>query len=1443
MPIIQEAVVDYASSYLSEKMKTEVSVEEVNIRFFLDVELKGVVIKDRHDIDFINVEKLVLNVKLLELMTSSISFDKIEIYNPIINMIWYEGEDYFNFQILFNEFNSDKEKKEKNTNFILKCDELSLYNASYHLQNQNKDTTFSSAINFNNIYADNIQLQFQNIVFSQSTLYAQINYISARERSGFVLDTLRSQHLIISPAYVIANKLQILTANSDINCDFGFEYSSIDDFQDFVNTVFLRANFENTQFSMLDMAYFSKDLKGMDSEFLLQGNLYGTVNDLRTSDFNLAFGESSHLTGKFHLKNLAFFEDFSTYSKIEDLTIDIQDLKDFNLPRGQKIILDERLGLLGVLKGKGRVDGSLEDMNCELSLNSMIGSTDINLHLNKDSELDILNYNGSITANNLQLGKIFMQDDLGSASLDVVVNGSGIDANASLNIEGNISDITYNNYRYSDIDVDVSVKNKLIKGEMLIDDKYLKMHLIGEVIRGDTNEFDLNASINEAHLRKLNFIERDSSAVLSALLNCKFKGDNIDNIIGNISAENINYFEKNKYHKIENLVFIVEQIDSLNKKLSLRSDVVDADVNGKINFSKLDKSLELFIKDYLPSYSTNNDIFFDSENIQEFDYNVFFKQPQILFDLFAPSLEMSNNAVFEGKYNSLFNTLSIEGGAEFLKYNGISIKNWFVKGETFNSNIYLNFGSDFVGTNDSVGINNVYLNTIAFDDSINYSLFWDNYKDMHQNSGDLRGYFSFANKQMIRSKIVYGLIEVDDLEWVFSQENNIRILGDSVILDNIALSHKEQLITLKGLVSPNPKDNITLSFSNFDVSNLDSLLISYQLSLDGFLSGDIVVSEIYKNPRFLANFQLKSLVMNDVKMGDLNVRSNWDGIKKAIYNDIDLVYKGSVGQIIPIKMDGYFYPDKKDSYLDLQAHFENFKIDFLNPYLSSFASNLQGKAIGDIDITGRFDSLNLEGALKIIRGGIKIDYLNTFYTFTDFIYFKGNKISFESLTMYDMYGNNAVCDGDITHNTFKDFQFDLSIKPKKLMFLNTGSNTDEMFYGKAFASGLARIYGDEELITIAVDVKTEKGTVLYIPIDYSGEVYENDFIHFVSIDTTKTIMQTEEKTDLSGVVMDMIIDVTPDAEVQIIFDSKVGDIIRGRGNGDLSIEVNKEGDYSMIGNYTITSGDYLFTLEGIINKKFEIVPGGTIMWTGDIYEANIDIKAKYPIKAPLYDLVMHIDSSDVYKKAIPVDVILGMKNNLFNPDISFDIELPASDENAKAMLKSMISTEQEMNRQVFSLMVLNSFMPTEQNTYANPISVSTTEMFSNQLSNWLSQISNDFDIGVNYRPGDQITNDQVEVALSTQLFNDRITIDGDVGVGGNDISQQNEQNSNNVVGDVVVEYKISNKLRIKVYNRSNAIDPLTDRAPYSQGVAIFYRKEFDRFGDLFIRKQKKKAID
>jgi hypothetical protein len=154
------------------------------------------------------------------------------------------------------------------------------------------------------------------------------------------------------------------------------------------------------------------------------------------------------------------------------------------------------------------------------------------------------------------------------------------------------------------------------------------------------------------------------------------------------------------------------------------------------------------------------------------------------------------------------------------------------------------------------------------------------------------------------------------------------------------------------------------------------------------------------------------------------------------------------------------------------------------------------------------------------------------------------------------------------------------------------------------------------------------------------------------------------------------------------------------------------------------------------------------------------------------------------------------------------------------------------------LLVLNQFKPVSGSDVAMYSGVGATsfDILTNQLNSWLSKISDDFDIGLNYRPGNDITSDEIEVALSTQLFNDRLSIDGNFGVAGSDESN----NTSNIVGDVNVEVKITEdgRFRVKAFNKTNNINSIEYNAPYTQGVGVFYRKEFDNLGDLFKKKKK-----
>jgi hypothetical protein len=458
------------------------------------------------------------------------------------------------------------------------------------------------------------------------------------------------------------------------------------------------------------------------------------------------------------------------------------------------------------------------------------------------------------------------------------------------------------------------------------------------------------------------------------------------------------------------------------------------------------------------------------------------------------------------------------------------------------------------------------------------------------------------------------------------------------------------------------------------------------------------------------------------------------------------------------------------------------------------------------------------------------------------------------MTVLDINNNKAIVTGKVYHDNFRNFQLDYDIRAYKFMCLNTTETDNNLYYGKAFVTGLVNIFGYLDNIIIDANVKTEKITSndkadkvtflskteltkLFIPLSGPAEVSENNFITFVKKDSSLKEV-SKYNVQLGGVTLNFDLEVTPDAEVQLIFDQKVGDLIKASGYGNIKLQISSKGEFKMYGDYVIENGDYLFTLQNLINKKFDIEKGSVIKWSGIPYKADLDINAVYKARASLKPF-FPADTSSSSKKRYPVDLKLAMTDQLLSPQINFDIYLPTVDVGVRQQVMSFINTETEMNRQVFSLLILNSFVPPPQlagNGSGSPgvgdagLS-NTSELLSNQLSNMLSKISKDFDIGINYRPGDLVSQKELGVALSTQLFDERLSIDGNVGV------NNNNQSTNNIVGDVNVDYKITDngKLRIKAFNKSNDNNRIYTSGPYTQGVGILYREEFDTIGELYKR--------
>ncbi|MBO7439297.1 MAG: translocation/assembly module TamB domain-containing protein, partial [Bacteroidales bacterium] len=314
--------------------------------------------------------------------------------------------------------------------------------------------------------------------------------------------------------------------------------------------------------------------------------------------------------------------------------------------------------------------------------------------------------------------------------------------------------------------------------------------------------------------------------------------------------------------------------------------------------------------------------------------------------------------------------------------------------------------------------------------------------------------------------------------------------------------------------------------------------------------------------------------------------------------------------------------------------------------------------------------------------------------------------------------------------------------------------------------------------------------------------------------------------------MNFNLEVTPDAEVQAILDATSGNILKASAAGNLKLNVTSSGDFAMYGTLSMEKGSYMFSMGTVLSKKFEVVKGGTLRWNGDPLDANVDLQAMYRLrKVSLYNLMV----DDRYRdKKVPVQCLLKMRGNVMTPEISFGVKIEDNSDVAQGQLDNL--DEGNINKQMFSLLLLNQFQPlpglrsSESSMFSD---INPGEIVSNKINHWLSDVTDKVNVGVNYQMGNESTADELDVAVSTQLFDDRVSVTTNLGVGGESNAAGANQRTNNVVGEVEVDVKLnkSGSMTLNVFNKAN--DDELSEAHYKQGVGLTYKREFDTFGELW----------
>ena len=1430
------------TAYLSKELNARVEIERLKISFISNVTLQGIFVSDKNLDTLIYGKSITVDVSHFNYETHKLNLDEVELTDIKVKLLKYKNEDDWNFQYLADYFKSDTTQIDTvPSTWKITYGALKLKNVDFTYRLLKDTNKVVQNMNYKNIHVQNVFGTFTELDFIGDTIFAQISNLSAKEQCGIVLKNLTTK-VRISSTELKCDSIYLKTDNSLVKGNLTFKYNQWEDYQDFINKVYMKGNLiDSTNINFKDIAYFAKDMNGFNEVLFLNGKVRGFVNDLSGSEMKIKYRNNTEFNGDAAITGLPDISKSYIHFDAEKLSTSVSDIEKFPIPPFKKptyFQLPAELKKLGVVSYRGKFDGFLNEFVTYGTFKTDVGIIKTDLQLNNKSKK--IEYFGSITTTNFNLSKLFPDVKLlGPISLSAKIKGKGLtlnDVNASF--DGIVQSVSFNNFQYDNVKIDGQFKEKVFSGNVFSRDTSANFDFSGSIdFNNKLPKMDFISSIYNFDLEKTHFSSAQLNGKVSSQILINLNGNSIDNLSGLINFDNTIYETTDKTYKLSSFNLDLEQ-SSANKNIELNSSIANIQLKGNYNLSTLSEAFKQYLNDYFPTFFKSKTHYIYNDKA---DLTVKIKNFTIVKELFLKDLMISKNSAIEGSFDSKINYLYLNTNSDLIEYSGLKFKNNKISVNSLPEGVQFSYGAKSINVTDSFSLKNPNFIFTAKDKTTNFNLNWDNLTSPN-NAGIVSGNAIFENNEatILLDKIKYV---IEDSVWQIVKYNPIIIdTSFSVKINPITFYNQNQLITIDGTLSKNMTDKFDILIQNFKLSQINPLLKSAKLTIDGSLSGNTSLYGVFSKTLITSKINFNDLKFNKKLIGSGEINSEYNPEKEALsINGFSAFAKDFDGNLLKnFDFKGYYYPKRKEDNLDVTFKTEPFDLSLLQPYLQDILTFKVGFLNGNGTITGTLDNPQINAKLKFFKCVTVVDFLNVQYSVNGYVDIKPNQINFENLEIRDKMGNSGNVTGNIFHNNFKNMRIDFDVNTNKLMLLNTTAANNPSYYGTAYASGNAGIYGFLDDIKMEINMKTNGGTYFYIPLGGPSEIGNNDFIKFVTKDTLKTIVKNKK----SNFSLDFNLAATKDAEVQLIFDEKSGDVIKARGDGNLNMKINSKGKFEMYGDYVLSTGDYLFTLENFVTKKFEIQKGSSIKWNGNVYKANIDIIANYKQRASIKPLFPN-DSLSNYNKRFPVDCKLYMKDKLTSPDITFGIELPTIDETTRSAVKSILSDENELNRQVFSLLLLRSFITPVSVSGGGGISAggaaaaTGSEMLSNKMSNWLSGVTKDIDFGVNYRPGGALSSDELDLALSKQLFNNRLAIDGNFGVASNNNSSTTKSsNSSNLIGDVSIEYKLSEsgKYRVKAFNRSNDNTEITTTGgPFTQGLGIFYREEYESLSELYKR--------
>lgn len=1452
VPVVQNVIKQEAEKQLTQLFKAPVKIGDVSIMPFNELQLNDVEIRTPDNQKCISVKNLGAGVAFWKLLISQ----KIEItYAEIIGLdadITQAKEGApLNIQFIIDAFKPKQQKKEP-TKFDLVLHNIVIRKSNMRFDRLWQPVKEHNVLDPNHLRVSNLRADISMPRLKNDDYVVNLRRLSFREKSGLYVDGL-SFFASVTPQEIELRNFRLDLSEGKVRINN--QRLPISGFKNIVSDLKkadldVVVNIDNLHPG--ELAFLLPSLDQISGKYDIDVHVDGSVNRFRVENLsvkdnngNVDIAFRGNVSGLATPKELELIADDLEVEAKGGYMAQVLDAMGVNTGKATEI-----LSKAGQILVKG--DGGVSLARSSGVFRGLV-STDqglVNLDVNGNLHDKTINSKFMVDTEGFDLGSLMAAQPVGQ-----------VKARA----EGEIG-LTLNDLQRSNGNVKVEVPSVFVNGQELTDifvtlqkqgkQTDLQAQVSGLAANGEimasctldgaASTWDVTGNDLRLDCNAFGILPKQGTVFQVASLDVKATGNNEDNVSGFAHISDINYTPANGNTLA--LSYLNLDVSNLNeiRRIDLASDVMDGSVQGQFAFKDLPVLATDILSRALPAYIKSSGRQLAGAN--SLNYDITIKSDAKIYEALNLKVRPGVTARLYGNVDN--DRMNVNVSAPYLiQGENKLIKNVSVAAEsTVTNGLSVKVGADYPLKTQYVHLD---VDGHALNDRVTGLLSWKGESGKENGTIDL-GLNIVSNEhgsEDLDIAINPSDIVINNETWRMSPAT-VRFSDKRLTVDNLSLNHGDQYLTIQGAASDSPDDELVANLRDIDLSYIFNTLNINYVTFGGRATGRAVASRLFSGTP-LAETQglhVKNFSYNGADVGDADLLGYWDNANKAVAIGADI--QGATKDVYT-KVDGKIFVTQDSLRINFDAHKINLAL--IQPFLSNVMEKVEGAGSADLTLYGNFKRIRLTGNAFADTAAIKIGYTGVTYYGSDSVLFDEDKIVIPGFRIKDRYGNGGTLAGSVTHQYFHDARIDLNVRDiKRMLCYDMTSASGQAWWGRIFASGSGRISGYPGYTLVSFDAATEPNSTFTFSMEKTQTAQEYDFLTFTDshkdVETeiteeeefeTKFKKPAEEEEEAGIFEMDLSVALTPSLKMNVIMDPSAGDKITAIGSGAMRLNYNTfSDDVELFGRYSINDGSYRFTFQDIIIRDFKIKEGSSISFNGDAMKGILDLTAGYRVNTNLSDLDKSFATDrDLNRSSVPVEALLKVTGELQHPDLAFDIALPTVTGDVERKVRSIVSSEEMMQQQVLYLLALNRFYtPQFSGTSDGELVSMASSTLSSQISNVVSQLTDKVSLNPSFKSGRNDFSDmEVDLALSSQLFDNRLIINGNLGYRDRSVSQTT------FIGDFDLEYLLTKdgKLRLKAYNHFNDAYYYLKSALTTQGVGIIFRKDFDD-AFKFLRKKKKK---